>query len=194
MAILRKKKSDRFTMIDNAALRDTRLSLKATGALVTLLSLPDGANVSADLLAKIHTDGRKAAQAALRELTEAGYYRVERRQGAGGRWATFATVTEQPFEFGDVTEGPLPTFGAPTFGDGPIRDKDLEQDLCKENHQTGSAAPTEWAEEVECGADAEDLICDEERGLLFERTGPDRGTVVGRCDLHWPAAQARRSA
>ena len=198
MAILRKRKTAHFTMVANEALRDHSLSLKATGALVTLLSLPDGAKVSADVLAQIHTDGRAAAQAALRELTKAGYYRTERRQGEGGLWATYATVTEVPWHFDDATEGRYPTFGEPTFGGPPSRDEDLPEDLLKENTQTGPAAPPEVPDEddVECGEDVDGgLVCTSE-GLLAERA---TGAIDGRCPKHHPVPieareRARRQA
>lgn len=67
--------------IPRSTLRDPRLSLKARGALTTLLSHDEGwvRSVIATLMHE-STAGRASAQAAMKELVQAGYATWERRQ------------------------------------------------------------------------------------------------------------------
>lgn len=79
-----------FTVIPNAAIRDQRLSWKARGLLVYLLSMPDNWRTNTTQLRGAGIDGRDAIRAGLTELEEAGYLqrrRIHRNDG------TFAWVT-----------------------------------------------------------------------------------------------------
>jgi hypothetical protein len=73
--ILRKRVRSGFTQVPNETIRDGGLSFKAVGVLVHMLSLPDGAKISADQLAEAHREGRSAILSALQELRDGGYYR-----------------------------------------------------------------------------------------------------------------------
>lgn len=75
MAILRKQKRDRYTVIDNAILEDTELSLKAKGMLCLMLSLPDNWDFTISGLTKKSRDGKSSVMATLNELEDAGYFR-----------------------------------------------------------------------------------------------------------------------
>ena len=77
MAVLRKEKRDKYTVIDNAIFMDSTLSLKAKGLLCQMLSRPDGWNFSAEGLATLSKDGKASVMSALTELEEAGYLRRE---------------------------------------------------------------------------------------------------------------------
>lgn len=77
MAILRKQKKERFTVIDNSIFYDYDLSYKAKGLLCQMLSLPDGWEFSIEGLSKLSTDGESAVRSALTELKEAGYFHRE---------------------------------------------------------------------------------------------------------------------
>ena len=86
-----------FTVIDNATLRDTRLSWRARGLLAYILSLPDDWTVTSSHLESQGTEGREAIRASLRELEAAGYmtrYRYARPNGTFG-WETI--VYDHPF-------------------------------------------------------------------------------------------------
>lgn len=79
-----------FTVIDNATLRDVRLSWRARGLLAYILSLPDDWTVTSTHLQAQGREGREAVRAALRELESAGYmhrYRYTRPDGTFG-WET----------------------------------------------------------------------------------------------------------
>lgn len=67
-----------FTTVCNDFLRDTDLSLAARGLLMTMLSLPDGWNMSGRGLASILPDGRDKVFSTLKVLEEKGYLRREK--------------------------------------------------------------------------------------------------------------------
>lgn len=94
--IIRVPHRRRYTVIADAALRDSRLSFRATGVLAYLLSLPDGSEVSARRLADTKSEGRDAILRALDELQMAGYLDRERQQVEAGRWTTAVTIRELP--------------------------------------------------------------------------------------------------
>lgn len=73
MAILRNRTQGGFTIVDNYALRDERLSLKAVGLLVKMLSLPDRWDFSEAGLVAIVKDGQSSVRSGLKELEEYGY-------------------------------------------------------------------------------------------------------------------------
>lgn len=67
-----------YTTVNNEFLRDTELSLTARGLLITMLSLPDGWNMSGRGLAAILPDGRDKVFSTLKKLEEKGYLKRER--------------------------------------------------------------------------------------------------------------------
>ena len=82
MAILRKNKKEKYTVIDNSVFYDYSLSYKAKGLLCQMLSLPDGWSFSIEGLARLSSDGKSSVQSALNELKDAGYfYRKQLRDG-----------------------------------------------------------------------------------------------------------------
>lgn len=112
-----------FTIIADAALRDERLSFRATGVLAYLLSLPDGAEISGHRLTTVKAEGRDAIYKAMGELDAAGYLHRERSQKADGTWTTTVTIAESPSPgFQDSVPGNRhvtshqPSTGKPTLG------------------------------------------------------------------------------
>lgn len=87
-----------WTVIQNNVLRDRRLSFKARGLLIYLLSMPDNWAVSADRIAQTGPDKRDAIRAALKELETAGYVARERHADRRGRWTTRTYVYDQPVD------------------------------------------------------------------------------------------------
>lgn len=65
--------SDTITHIQAAALADGTLSFKARGILAYLMSLPAGAEVSPERLARDGVDGERAVKSGIKELSDAGY-------------------------------------------------------------------------------------------------------------------------
>jgi hypothetical protein len=97
--------------VENATARDGRLSFRATGLLVHLLSLPDGAPIGAVALAGHRPEGRTAIQAAYKELREHGYVSQQKLQGVGGQWRTVTHVYEVPPDAENLR--PVPDAGNP---------------------------------------------------------------------------------
>lgn len=86
MAILKNPGKNSFTVVDNYALRDSRLSLKARGLLVTMLSLPDNWQFSENGLCSIfEKDGQASIRSGLKELEDGGYLVRKRTRDDHGR-------------------------------------------------------------------------------------------------------------
>ncbi|MFD7442073.1 hypothetical protein [Streptomyces sp. NPDC059909] len=102
MRIHRTTPTRSFTTFTNALLRDDSISWCASGVLMYLLSLPDGAKASIRSLAAKRTEGRDRISAALRELEVSGYLRrVLRQNPETGTLATVYEVYDAPH---DVSE------------------------------------------------------------------------------------------
>ena len=98
MAILRNPKKEKFTVVDNFALRDDRLSLKARGLLVTMMSLPDNWKFSENGLCSIlPKDGQASIRSGLKELEAVGYLTRTRTRDSGGRVSDVVwTICDKP--------------------------------------------------------------------------------------------------
>lgn len=137
------RKSRDFTMLTNELIRDSRLSMRARGVLVYLLSQADGWSTDAKEIARQSPgEGRDAILRAMKELEQVGYLSRDRVQGERGRWSTVVTVREEPqvtpktdFQasadadpfadpdpFTEVgsTESGLPDFGPADFGPADV--------------------------------------------------------------------------
>lgn len=62
-----------FTIIPNIILKDRRLSWRAKGIFIQILSLPEGWDFSVSGLASLAKEGTKATNTGIHELVEAGY-------------------------------------------------------------------------------------------------------------------------
>lgn len=111
--IIRVEHQANYTVTRNKTVRDSRLSFKATGLLVYLLSLSNEATTNAKQLSKIKKEGEKAILTGLRELEAAGYLTRERQQIERGRWVTVVTIRER-----SNTDPPSPKagYGVPVHG------------------------------------------------------------------------------
>lgn len=94
--IVRSKRSESFTIINNAILADDHISFRAKGVLVYLLGKPDNWQVSERHLATVGHEGVTAVRAALKELEEAGYIQRRRKQGLNGRFEWESVVYDEP--------------------------------------------------------------------------------------------------
>jgi hypothetical protein len=110
-----------WTAIPREVLRDAKLSPKAKGGLVTLLSHEEGwiRSVIATLQRE-NRCGRTEAKTIMRELVTAGYATMQQDHGAGGRFTTAYTVHANRQETG-VEPGSSPGTDAPaTVPPGPV--------------------------------------------------------------------------
>ncbi|WP_094980723.1 replication protein [Rhodococcus pyridinivorans] len=86
-----------FTILSNAVINDERLSFRARGVLIWLLSKPDDWRTRSDAIAgQSPKEGRDAIRSALRELAELGYLIREKIQNERGQWITIQTIYEEP--------------------------------------------------------------------------------------------------
>lgn len=163
--IIRSPRPDRYAIISNETLRDSRLSFRARGVLAYLLSMPDNWQTSSDRLAKETTEGRDAIRAALRELQSAGYIARHRSQGDDGRWKSELIVWDHP----DDTARPVvkPVEKSESY---PLPKTDFQSSV----FQSSKEEPRK-----------NDL-----RGKSATRLGSDK-RICGRCDgTGWSASPA----
>lgn len=116
MSIVRAPRPHRYTQVDNQAVEDPRLSFKAKGLLVYVLSKPDHWRTNREQLASVGPDGVDAVRTALRELETAGYIKRHRRRVEAGRFEWDAEVHEVP-QPQVATSGGLSTGGQTTGGE-----------------------------------------------------------------------------
>ncbi|MBI9089899.1 MAG: hypothetical protein JEZ12_11840 [Desulfobacterium sp.] len=83
--IIRSENKDRFTVISNELLNDNRITDKALGTLVRLLSKPDNWNLNINHLVKTGKQGRTAIRSSIAELEKAGYIHRRVTRGKSGR-------------------------------------------------------------------------------------------------------------
>ena len=98
MPIYRAEKNKDYTIMSNAHLKDTRLSLKAKGLLSYMLSLPDDWKFSTRGLVSHCREGADAVRVALKELEAAGYLRRTRIRSGNGSFA------EEEWEIHEIPE------------------------------------------------------------------------------------------
>lgn len=127
-----------FTILSNAVINDDRLSFRARGVLIWLLSKPDDWHTRADsIAAQSPKEGRDSIRSALRELADLGYLVREKIQNELGQWITIQTIYEEPF----AEPGPeKPTRGTADNGNpGSLLSTDLPR---KKTNPTSRAAVT----------------------------------------------------
>lgn len=106
MAIIRQKRKKRFSIVDNDVIEDQRLSYKARGLLIYMLSKPDDWKFYPEELAK-HSDkdGVKAVNSALQEIETAGYLtRKQDRDQSGHFKSVDYLLSEVPQEIDPQTQ------------------------------------------------------------------------------------------
>jgi hypothetical protein len=104
------KPENGYLMIRNSVVRDPRLSRRARGVLVEILSHKDDWHISADALAAEGPEGRDAIREAFDELRAAGYLERRKHRGARGRITTEIVVYDvsqtAPLPFEPTPENP----------------------------------------------------------------------------------------
>ena len=143
------KKSD-FTVLDNGIFRDKRLSLKAKGLLVTMLSLPEEWNYTVEGLSAILKEGQSCIKGILKELEDAGYLkRTQIRDENGCLGKMEYIVYEKPINKGFEPSVENPPADNPTAENSiQLNKKGLSKDLIKHYSST---------ELMECDFDKEIL-------------------------------------
>ena len=95
-SIVRVEKKTNYTIIDNTALRDNRLSWKAKGLMAYMLSMPDDWTFYMEELQKHATDGKSSFRSGFNELKKLGYVERRRTQREDGTFSWETIVYEKP--------------------------------------------------------------------------------------------------
>lgn len=139
--VLRKRLHGGWTGVPNATIRDARISLRATGLLVYLLSMDDGWPIDSTSVSRHKVEGREAIRTAFRELVAAGYVKREKRT-EGTRWTTDVFVSDVPaFAPGAVPEDGFPGAGFPGAGKPGAITEDQEKNPPKAPRRGASDDP-----------------------------------------------------
>ncbi|MFD8545617.1 hypothetical protein [Streptomyces sp. NPDC059649] len=118
MKVVRVLPETGWTGVDNAVARSRRISWRAKGLLLELLSYPPDNDITLAKLAGwgatsrkegFTAEGREALQMAMRELEREGYVVHIRRRGERGRWETTTYVSTAPERLPQVP----PSTGSP---------------------------------------------------------------------------------
>ncbi|MEZ0094128.1 hypothetical protein [Streptacidiphilus sp. EB129] len=149
MRVHRSRHLSGFTVLPNTLLQDRRLSYTARGLLADLLSRPDGWREDGRQMADSSPQGRTAVYKALRELAEAGYYRVVRIRRADGTFHNESHVYDSP-QTGQQPRGRGGDSAAPgavgpeagsaavdPAGSNPVKDLEKEPSLPAPRQQAG---------------------------------------------------------
>lgn len=97
MSIIRSPRKDRgFTIVSNAVAQDARLSMRALGLLVRLLSRPDNWETNSTTLAAEFGVGREQMQGVLRELSGFGYMALVKERKEDGTFFSRWYVYDEP--------------------------------------------------------------------------------------------------
>lgn len=109
---------DNFTQIPNSWVRDGRLSLKARGLLVMLMSHRQGWSLSIASIANENQEGKDAIRSAISELEKFGY--LEREQiNEGGRFGEAIWTTKDPSD--------LPMADYPSSENPPVKNNNIKE-------------------------------------------------------------------
>lgn len=123
--------ADHFTIVGNDAARDRRLSLKARGLLLYLLSHRDGWTLSIDRLARQMDEGKAAIRGAVHELEALGYLTREQTRGQDGLAGhSVWLVTDSPSASSPSDENRTAD-NRPTLEDHGLEDDPVEDDQPK---------------------------------------------------------------
>lgn len=126
---------DHYTQVPNQWVRDTRLTRKARGLLVELMSHRAGWDITIESLIRDGVEGRDAIRATLQELERFGYLERERERNADGTLAGVDYVIVDPW-------ADEPTSDNPTLDDPPLK-KTIPTE---EHHQEPVGDPDEDAD------------------------------------------------
>lgn len=113
-----------FTVAPNQIFRDRRLSFKAKGLWLTIISLPDGWNFSISGMAQLSTEKESAIKRAMLELVEYKYLKWDKITDGLGRFSVVVT-TMLPVILpdGEKPQGKKPQ--GKTTDNKELRDKEL---------------------------------------------------------------------
>lgn len=119
MPVFRVSKNRDFTVIANSVFKDRRLSAKAKGILVEMLSLPENWDYTLKGLTTLFSDGIDSIRQGIKELEENGYIVRERKRDARGRLGGMEYVIYETPEKAveNIVENSAPEQSAPMIAE-----------------------------------------------------------------------------
>ena len=129
MPVFRVSKNRDFTVIANSVFKDRRLSAKAKGILVEMLSLPENWDYTLKGLTTLFSDGIDSIRQGIKELEENGYIVRERKRDARGRLGRMEYVIYETPE--KAVENSTPESTAPV-DDTPVKDFPVQDESAKD--------------------------------------------------------------
>jgi hypothetical protein len=85
-----------YTVVHNQLIEDQRLSWKARGLIIFLLSKPDHWRTTTAYLASQSPEGIHSVRSGLTELESLGYIKRIKKQNPSGQWTTQTVVFDNP--------------------------------------------------------------------------------------------------
>lgn len=125
---------DHYVQVPNRWVRDQRLSRKARGLLVELMSHRAGWDITIESLVRDGSEGRDAIRSAVGELEDCGYLEREQSHDTNGRFGNVDYVIVDPWEWGADN----PTSVQPTTGNPPTKKTIPTEDHPQETPPTPS--------------------------------------------------------
>ena len=129
MPVFRVSKNRDFTVIANSVFKDRRLSAKAKGILVEMLSLPENWDYTLKGLTTLFSDGIDSIRQGIKELEENGYIVRERKRDARGRLGGMEYVIYEMPE--KVVENSTPESTEP-IDDTPAKDFPVQDESAED--------------------------------------------------------------
>lgn len=192
MAFLRHGNRDRFTVIDNEAIRDDNLSLKGLGLLVKLISLPDNWEFSENGLEAIFKhDGQTSIRSGIKELEKFGYLKRQKVRDEKGRISKVEwVITENPHRENPHFENP--SMDNPNLGNQPqynTKEPKTKETNTKEQNTPYNPPEGEGTQDFKSLLDAFKAdVCNTDNQHKEEKLGFDDWYS------HYPRKQARQRA
>lgn len=201
MAIHRIRKERDYLIIDNAILRDPKLSLKAKGLLAFMLSRPDDWSFSIKGLSKFCRDGPDAVRSAVAELEKRGYL-VRTRTRSHGRYQDVVydiyerpiPVLENPAQ--EKTEKIYPNVETETIPsiDLPKMDKPITESIYNPSINPDGTMENRIKEQIEYNFLCQEFDCrllDNLVAVMIEVMMLDRDTIYIGKEREYPTAYVR---
>lgn len=95
MTTYRIEKRRNYTVVDNTFITDNRLSFKAKGILLYLLSRPDNWDVYETDIVNQSNDGIRAVRSGIHELMEVGYIERQQKRSDKNQFAGYEYVVHE---------------------------------------------------------------------------------------------------
>tara|TARA_R110000737_G_scaffold213247_2_gene230398 strand:- start:955 stop:1659 length:705 start_codon:yes stop_codon:yes gene_type:complete len=146
MKLIRVKKDQNFTTINNEFIFNKNLSLKAKGLLCHILALPNDWTLYVEEVGKWHKDGKDAIYSAFKELSINGYMKREQIRQNGKFKGYDYIVFEKPNMEKPNTENP--NTEKPNTENPQLLNTDITKDLIKLNTNNSKTEGLEYPFEL----------------------------------------------